>query len=234
MMQITYNDKKSFDDFKLVLNYFKPQPPTPNVIKIEVPFMNGSYDFSTIGSFGEITYQDRKISTSFQFVSKNKAEMLTRYSQILQWLMTPGKQKLIYSNDLGRYYMAKVDETPSWDSLVRTGTLKVDFVADPFKYKLSQEGEDIWDDFNFLTDKAQYTNEFTVAGTTAVTMYNGGMNVTPIINSTTNMTLIFEGKTYSLVPGDNTLYGLRLKNGENTLSVNGTGTIIIKFREQFL
>ncbi|APM39389.1 distal tail protein Dit [Clostridium kluyveri] len=234
VMQINYNGKKSFTDFGLVLNYFKPQPPTPNVIKIQVPFMSGSYDFSTVGSQGEITYADRKIETQFQFVGLKKTEMFIRYSQILEWLMGPGKQKLIQSNDPTWYYMAKVDDVPSWDNLERLGTLKIDFIADPFKYNIDNFGDDIWDDFCFLTDYTAYTNEFSISGTTTVKIYNNGRNVSPVINCSSTMTLTFGGKTYNLTTGDNILYSVRFVNGENDLIITGNGTIQVKFRAESL
>jgi predicted phage tail component-like protein len=241
VMQINFNGKKSFTDFGLVLNYFKPQPPAPNVIKITVPFMSGSYDFSTIVSQGEITYQDRKIETQFQFIGPKKSEMFIKYSQILEWLMSPGKQQLIQSNDPTWYYMAKVDDVPDWDNLERLGTLKVDFIADPFKYNVDKFGDDIWDDFCFLTDYTQYGNEFNIDGTgpgTTLIIYNNGRFITPIINvDVDGMTMWSNNnqKNYHLVKGDNIIYEIRLKNGENIFHLyNASGKVKVSFRSVML
>jgi predicted phage tail component-like protein len=232
--QIEFNGRKSYDDFGLILNYFKPQPPAPNIVKIEVPFMNGSYDFSTIGSFGEMTYQNRKLECSFQFKSVYREEAFVRFSEILKWLMEPNKQKLIYSNDFTFYYMAGVEDAPDFDDTFRFGTLKIDFIAYPFKYSIDEFGDDIWDDFCFLTDYTVYTNTFDINGDTPVVIYNNGRNITPVINCSTVMTVTFNNKTYSLVAGDNNVYGLRLKNGENDLAITGNGTIQVKFRPEKL
>jgi predicted phage tail component-like protein len=234
MVEITYNGKGSYTDYGLILNYFKPQPPAPNIIKIDIPFTNGNLDFSTIGSMGEVTYQKRKIEVEFHVPKLDREALSVIYSEVLEWLLSPGEQQLIYSNDFANYYLAKLEAAPSLDDFKELGTLKLEFMAQPFKYKIDMFGDDIWDDFCFLTDYTAYTNQFVINGTTTLQIGNAGMNVTLIITSTANMTLVFEDKTYNLVVGDNNLYGLRLKKGINNLVLNGTGTITIKFREQFL
>lgn len=234
MVEIIYNGKGSYTDFGLILNYFKPQPPAPNIIKIDIPFTNGNLDFSTIGSMGEVTYQKRKIEAEFHLPKLRKEELVILYGQIMEWLLGSGEQQLIYSYDPTHFYLAKLESAPSLDDFKELGTLKLEFMAQPFKYKIDEFGADIWDDFCFLTDYTAYTNQFIINGTTTLQIGNAGMNVTPIITSTANMTSIFENKTYNLIVGDNNLYGLRLKKGINNLIINGTGTITIKFREQFL
>jgi len=48
------------------------------------------------------------------------------------------------------------------------------------------------------------------------------------------MDITFGGVTYSLIPGDNIIYGVRLAPGENQLTITGTGHIKILFRKEIL
>jgi len=234
MVEIFYNGKGSYTDFGLILNYFKPQPPTPNIIKIDIPFTNGNLDFSTIGSMGEVTYQKRKIEVEFHVPKLNMEALSVLYSEVLEWLLSPGEQQLIYSNDLFHYYLSKLEAAPSLDDFKELGTLKLEFIAQPFKYNMLEFGFDSWDLFCFETDYTAYTNQFYINGETSLQIGNAGMDVTPVITSTAAMALTFKGITYNLVAGDNNIYGIRLKKGINYLTVNGTGTITITFTEQTL
>lgn len=238
MGEIIINNKKSYEDFGLYLKSFKVYPPEPNIVQIQIPFSNGAMDFSTIGSMGEVTYKKRKIEIEFQLPKLNQEQLSTRYSQILEWLYTGGnvngEQKLIYTNDSSNYYLAKIESAGDLDNFLRFGILKLEFMVQPLKYKIDEFGDDIWDDINFETDYMSPTNQFTISGTTALQIGNGGMNVSPVITSTAVMTLTFEEKSYNLVSGENFLYDLRLKNGINELTINGTGTITLSFREQRL
>lgn len=65
MNEIIFNGKSSYKDLGVIVTYFKAQPPEPKTIKQDVPFMNGSYDFSKL--YGEVFYNERIINCKVQF-----------------------------------------------------------------------------------------------------------------------------------------------------------------------
>lgn len=231
MNEIIFNDKGCYKDFGVVLDYFKPQPPTPKVIKEEVPYMNGSYDFSTVGTNGEVVFTDRKLLCGLQYKSRNKALMLLKYSELLDWLLS-GWHELIYTAESDMKYIAQVEQAPSFELFQsKGGILQFEFTAEPFKIGVNLVNDQIpWDTFNFETDSLAPTS-FSVSGSQTISVYNPGRAVVPKINVTANMTAKIGNYTTSLVFGDNTDYAFKLQPGDNSILVNGTGTISFIFRK---
>jgi predicted phage tail component-like protein len=234
MYGITFNSNHSLKDMGLYAESKTINAPSKKKITDSVPFMHGIYDFSTVGSNGEQMYDTRTVTVTLRIIAYNVEELHIIYSQALEWLMDSGKQKLQFDSMPEFYFMAEVQDAPDWEKFLRFGLLTVDFVCDPFKYSTSYMGDDIWDTFCFLTDYTQYTNEFTIDGETTVVMYNNGRMITPVINCSSSMTLIYGGKTYNLVAGDNKPWRLKLQNGKNELIFVGNGTVKILFRWESL
>lgn len=232
-----FNGKHSYKDFNVWLQEKKIQSPAKVKIKETIPFMNGTYDFSSVGSNGEPVYGERQIQVKLGLRTRNKKELYTIYQLILQWLEDTGRQELLFDNIPGFYFTAEVESAPSFEEAIALGNLTITFTAQPFKISTSYMGDDIWDTFNFLTDYTQYTNTFEIINPfTTVIMYNNGRSVTPVINCSSPMTLRVNGedKEYNLNAGDNKVWGLKLKNGKNELIFSGNGTVKILFRWEVL
>lgn len=229
---VTFNSKHN-KDLNVVMQSKLIQSPSKKKIKETVPFMNGSYDFSTIATNGEITYSEREITIVFGLPAETKEQLQVLYSNVLEWLVDVGKQKLIFDDIRDYYYMAEVEEATSFEQTMEFGKLEVKFVADPFKYSINYIGLDLWDIFNFEEDIVQ-DSSYDINGSRTINVYNPGRSVRPIINCTAPMTIIQNGKTYNLSVGDNKLYGFYLKSLMNNLTINGTGRINFIFRKESL
>lgn len=227
---VTFNGKHN-NDIGIVMQNKSIQSPPKKKIKETVPFMNGSYDFSTIGSNGEITYSEREITIVFGLPAETKERLQVLYSKTLEWLVDVGKQKLIFDVIKDYYFMAEVEETTSFEETMEFGKLEVKFLVDPFKFSIEYVGSDIWDTFNFEEDYAQDSG-YDIVGSKTITLYNPGRTVRPVINCNTPMTIIQNGKSYNLSVGDNKLYGFYLTTLNNTLTINGTGRINFIFRKE--
>ena len=220
-----FNNRHNHDE-GVVMHSKSIDPPSKKKIKEPIPFTNGSYDFSTVGSSGEITYNERQITIVLGLPSSTKEALQDLYTRTLEWLMDVGKSQLIFDDVIGYYYMAEVESASTFDQVMSFGKLTVTFVAEPFKTSTEYEGSDVWDIFNFEEDMVQDMS-YTVTGTSVVSIYNKGRVTTPKINCSAPMSVVVSGKTYSLATGDNTFYGMKLKNGVNEITVTGDG--IIKF-----
>lgn len=218
-------------EMNVVMHSKSIQPPPKKKIKESVPFMHGSYDFSTVGSNGEIVYSEREITIILGLPAESKELLQGLYSSTLEWLEDVGRQPLTFDGIQDYYYLAEVEEVSSFSELMSFGTLTVKFVAYPFKLSVDYVGGDIWDTFNFEEDYLQ-SNSFEVITNKTITLYNPGRSVSPIINSSAAMTITKDSKTYNLIPGDNKLYGFRLNTLGNSIVINGTGTIKFLFRKE--
>jgi predicted phage tail component-like protein len=192
--------------------------------------MNGSYDFSTVASNGEITYTERSIKIVLGLPATTKEQLYSIYSKTLEWLMGVGKSQLVFDDIFDYYFMAEVECASTFDEVLTFGNLEVEFIAEPFKQGACLVGDEAWDTFNFDEDVIQDV-EFDVVTTKTITLYNPGRPVTPLINSIPAMSIVKDWLTYDLKLGDNKPYNFKLQNGSNTLTINGTGHIIFTFRK---
>lgn len=230
---INFNGKKETEIEGVSLIGRTISTPSKKKIKEDIPFMNGFYDFSTVGSNGEIVYNPREINLIFAINAIDKEHLQLKYSQIMEWLLDTGQQQLIFDDIPDFYFLAEVEEASSLEEVYKFGKLEIKFVAEPFKYGVNLEGADFWDTFNFEIDVLQDT-EFDVVETKTVNIINVGRSVMPTINVDAAMTVAFNSKTYNLAAGDNKLYDFMLQNGDNSITINGTGHIKFIFRKQTL
>lgn len=229
----TYNSKHSYNDIGLIMDSKQISPPGKIKIKDTVPFMSGTYDFSTIGTNGEPVYGEREIKVILGLPTRSKEKLHVFYSQILEWLQDTGRQQLIFDDICDYYFMAEVESASSFEEMLKFGKLTVNFTCQPFKIGVNLEGSDIWDTFNFEVDVAQDT-EFDITGSKTVNIINVGRLVCPTINTNASMSITFHSNTYNLAIGDNKFYDLKLQPGDNNMTVNGTGHIKFIFRKQVL
>ena len=228
----TFNNKHN-KNFGTVMHSKSIQPPSKKKIKESVPFMDGSYDFSTVGSNGEINYNERVITIVLGLPADSKERLQIMYSKVLEWLMDSGQCRLIFDDDPMYYYVAEVEQTSTFEQVMEFGRLTVTFTAEPFKSSINYMVDDIWDIFNFEEDVVQEL-QFNVETTKAISIYNAGRITTPTINVDSELSIVSKGVTYTLLSGDNTFYDLKLYHGYNDMVINGNGNIKFLFRKQVM
>lgn len=231
MRQIKFNNKKSYDDYSLVIESISIQPPVPKTIKEDVPFMNGSYDFSRIN--GERYYEERPIEIVFAYKGRNKEHVQDIYSDILQWLYEAPKGNINIDNIVGYHFIGEVNSISSFETFIKTAKLSVLFVCSPFKESDTEYGDDIWDIFNFERDYMEQS-VYSVSGTTSIEIYNTGRKIVPEIITNSSITLNNNGVTAIFNSSKTKDYNFKIIPGKNTITATGTGTIEIKFRKEML
>jgi len=207
-------------------------PDTKDVVE-DLAGMDGEYDYSEVNPDNEIKYKSRSIDIEFALKEPNPKMLRVKANRIAAWLAC-GEKPLIFDDEVDKYYIAKVVNKLDLDNqIVSVKRFTVQFRCRPFKFGIYLEGSDIWDVFNFEEDISQVT-EFDVVGNSTVNIVNVGRKVSPTINVNANMSIIIGGITYNLTPGDNTFYGLKFINGNNPITINGTGHIKFIFRKELL
>lgn len=185
MMTITQGFKrgdKHTKDFELwLVNRSAPTPSEKSIVE-DVPFMQGVYDFSTI--LGERVYQNRPLSFEFEYLQQSYEKRKVDQTVLENWLMRDGYTPLYDDHAEGYFYMAKCTSVDIDDSSGGL-TIKIDFDAYPFKKAIREEGNDIWDVFNFTLDVSQPI-EYTVDSILPITLWNVGLvGVSPVITEPT-------------------------------------------------
>ena len=73
-------------------------------------------------------------------------------------------------------------------------------------------------------------NEVDVSGSATVNLLNRRKVVSPTFTCSAAMTVTFNGTTYSLPKGKTTVYDIRLQEGDNMITLKGTGTVKIEYK----
>lgn len=231
-MGFLFADNHSYGEFGVWLQSKSIQPPSKKKIKESVPFMDGSYDFSTVGSNGEATYTERTITVVLGLPTRKKNKLHVLYSQLLEWL-SADQNELIFDDIPDYYFMAEVESASTFEETRLFEKLTVTFTAEPFKIGVDYAAGNRWDTFNFEEDYLQ-DSSYDVVGSKTIILYNPGRPVTPVINCSVNMTVTVNGTVYNMLAGDNSPYGLKIQPGGNNIGVVGNGSIDILFRKQVL
>lgn len=230
---IKFDDRHSYDDFGLTVAERNIGNPKKIKIKERVPFSNEIYDFSGIYSGQE--YEERQLTYVFNVKDYEKIPLTMKKIQALNWLMKPNEKTQLFDDYIpGYYFLAEVEEAPDFDELRFHGRLTVQFTAYPFKIGELEEGNDIWDTFNFLLDYAQIT-QFEINGSKEITLYNPGVSaVKPVISATAPMEIRKDNKTYSVKAGETQSFDFMLPNLENKMIITGNGSISFHFRKELI
>ena len=230
---LTFNGRHSSEFGLVMFSRNRPILPEPKIVAEDLPGMDGEYDFSAANPDGEVKYKPRMQDIDFTLKERNPTRLRVKANQIAAWLSC-GEQILIFDDEPDKFYLAMVANKLDLDNqILSIKKFTVHFKCRPMKYGVNIEGSDIWDTFNFEEDVVQEV-EFDVAGSKVLKIINTGRTVRPTINVDAPMDITFGGVTYSLIPGDNIIYGVRLAPGENQLTITGTGHIKILFRKEIL
>lgn len=232
--QIYWDGEASFDDYGLTINEKEIGNPAKKKRRVAIPNGNGYYDYASI--LGE-QYGERQLKYTFNigdYAALRKDIMNVDKIKVLNWLV-PGEQRKLIDEAIPDYYfLAEVQEAPSFKEWKGTGTLEVTFTAYPFKISNKFEGDDDWDSFNFEFDTAQET-EFSVNGVRTVTIINDSViRIAPSVEVTGRLTATLNGKMVTLEAGVYERSPIFLNRGENKIELSGVGTISFKFRKELL
>lgn len=235
MRGFEFNGKHSYKDFGLKIVSKEVGNPEANLIFEEVPYMNGSYDFSML--YDEISYKERTLQYEFWVIKEDKQRMNILKIQLMNWLKVSEKKKLIDDAIPGFYFMAQVQNIEFTEEN-RIGYITITFTAYPFKIRTANEGQIPWDDFIFPLDVMQRC-KFDILGQQEIRIYNeGSRKITPRIEASIDFDLLKGGRSYLVQTGTTEDPRFKLDTGENILTVVGrdvaNGTIEFIFTREVL
>ena len=231
MIGIVKGGKHSYDDFGLTVRDATTETKKKNKTLVKIPFMNGSYDFSSL--YGGQTYEEETRTYEFNLITKDKYDLEIQKIRISDWLLD-GEQTEIYDDLLVGYHRLAECVDLSFEENHNYAKVIANFRTYPFKIRNEYEGDDVWDAFNFELDVAQDV-KFTVESFKREVLINNGSNVvTPVVVCSAPMTVALNNKTFKFPEGESKDYRFRLKKGDNPLKIKGNGTIEFKFRKEVL
>lgn len=209
---ILFGDVHSFNDLNLVLTKATIPPAKPKTTYIDIPGADGSLDLTE--AHGDVKYSDRDCTFNFSVLPSDDTDWEEKKTEISN-LLNGKACNITLDTDEDYYYQGRcsVDEHLQ-DGNLKQFTIKVK--VRPYKYR-------------------QEVTKVTVAltgATKTVILSNGRKPVAPSIECTNDNTLIaFGGISFNLSAGTHKLLDIMLAEGDNTLTVSGTGTVTFKYQE---
>lgn len=224
---ITIGDKNTWDDWHLI-PATRPlfNPPTVKENMVNIPEGDGVLDL-TASLAGRPTYNNRTGSWTF-YVQNGFKDWSTLYSEIMVYLH--GQTfKAILEDDPAYFYEGRFSVN-QWKSDKDYSQIVINYNVGPYKKEVNNTGSDwLWDPFNFETGIIRNYKNLSVLTTLTVVVEGDIMDSIPvIIASASGMQVTYEGNTYNLAKGANTIPQIVLHSGENTLVFTGQGTITIE------
>lgn len=238
-MASTIDERIEFGDFKspdFDLYLVERDAPTPKEKEIlqDVPFMQGSHDFSMM--LGERIFDNRTISYEFVAFKKQYPERKILENKIKDILMSTGYNPLYDTHDADGFWWVKcesvkVDDDAEFNKL----RVQIDFTGYPYFKMKNNYFDDVWDTFNFDYDVACFSKYY-IDSIDRIEFFNAGStSVSPVIySSSNNINIVIDGQQFVLNRGVNENYFLKLKRGLTVIDVYGKGEIVIYARMEIM
>ena len=210
MKGITFGIYHSYDDLNLILISKEIGSPTVKERKIDIEGADGALDLTDF--FGEPKYENVTHKFEFQTIIP-QAQFLSLFSSVKNALHGK-KMRIILDGDPLFYYLGRL-KVSSFTNEKNVGTISIECDCEPYKYKL-----------------AKTVVSVAVAGSaTTIKLNNGRKRAVPEITTTASMTIAFDGWSVSRSAGTFVIPELELVEGENFVTVTGTGKITFTWQE---
>lgn len=209
---VFFGDIHSFEDLNLYLAPFTPEPAAPKESYIDVPGRDGSLDTSE--AHGEMKFQDRNFSMLFTINPADEKTFDEKVTQVSNALN--GKRcRIVFDRDPDYYWDGRLSVN-KYAQNKRLGQITINARVHPYKWKL-----------------APTVRAFELIETErTVSVSNGRKSVVPTIECTDNDTKVtFGGVTHTLSAGTYKILDIRFVEGQNELTISGTGTITFTYQE---
>lgn len=180
-----------------------------------VPGMHGSYDYSDI--YGEPIYEDRTLSYTFDFISRNRAEMEEQRQKVMSWFYSIRNKKICDTKDLRHYWLGSISEA-QWQGDNLEAQLIVKFTVYPFAIALNQ------------TD-----NVYNISSSGEVIVTNTSSHrISPIIETSSNIIIKKGNSSITIQKGIFESEDFYLEPGDNKFTIQNSSTVHFKYYEEVL
>lgn len=208
MNGVKFGDKHTFDDWALVLTEKSLGLPEPKTSGVEIQGADGEIDTSEVLG-GEIKFSNRILT--FKFTMTDEYEDFNDKVSTIANYLHGRKMRIILDEDELCYYYGRCSIN-EWRTDRRIGQIVVNCNCEPYKY-----------DLNETIIRA------VIVGTTKVNVYGKRKTVCPLIKVVGNVTLKVGNDTVDLSDGTHEILDFYIREGNNTLTFNGSGTVEISY-----
>lgn len=210
MKGVMFDNFHTYLDFRLLLSTKTIGSPSAKTESINIPGADGVLDLTEY--FGQVNYKNRKLSFEFKTIDP-MTEFLNVFSAV-QNALHGKKMKIVLDDDPYFYYVGRVNVN-EWKSDGRVGTIVIECDCEPYKYKLN---------------KTIITNS--IENHAIITYNNLRKAVVPTIKTNAGVTIVF-GNITKVLPtaGEYVIPEITFREGENSITYDGTATVTVEYQE---
>lgn len=221
----TFGGKHTYNDFGLIpKSKITFAPPDVKTTYIDVPAANGVLDYTGLMT-GMIPYSNRQ--GTLEFIVLTAETYPTVYSQLLMHFHGQ-KMNIVLDDDPLFFYTGRLFVN-KWKSVEGASTIAIDYDLEPYKKSFTSTGNLDWL-WNDLFDNIIYYGSFNVKGSKQRNLINpSGATVFPDFTCANAITVNFNGATYSLPRGHSFNSGIELQPGNNVMTFNGYGSVLVDY-----
>lgn len=199
---------RPYADFGVLLVSYDAPEPKPKTYRVSLEGMNGDIDMSDWA--GAVYFNSRTVSMTLRDLGRSGWRAVVNF-------LLGRRVKITFSDDPEWYFVGRCEDIQS-STRKRVANTTLTFTCDP--YRLAQ-------------------SETTVAATATSTaktktLYTSRRRVVPEITVTGTVTLVYDGNTYSLTAGTHKLPTFIIDDTPREVSITGSGTVSIKWRDGVL
>lgn len=202
----------SYRDLKLLMTEKEIGAPEVKQYTLDIEGADGQLDYTDY--FGEPKYQNVQHQFTFESIQPRN-DFLTQFSTVKNAIHGK-KGRIILDDDPSFFYVGRCFVSKFTNEKC-IGHITVECDCEPYKYKMEKT----------VVSKA-------IAGTETVTLTNGRKRAVPTITTTAVMTISFGGGSWTTNAGTFTIPELELVEGDNFVTVTGTGEITFTWQEGML
>ena len=213
---VRFGNYHTAGDWGLILNQKSIDPPTPKIVSVSIDGRDGELDLSEALT-GEITFENRRALFVFLIT---EGTYLDRESMIANIYRAVHGRKLniIIDDDFTRYLVGRCSITEVTNNNAY-GMITIEANCEPYRYS-------VYDTVR--------TIDVTATPTDILLSNKGVKSVTPTLKVTGTVNITFGTSTISLSAGEYKISDLVLTSGETLIKVQGSGTLVVTYREGIL
>lgn len=220
--------EKHTSDWGLGMTDYKIDIPQPKVIKIDVPYRNGSLDITDYFLGSNQVFEDRNIELTFLHIGdyQNFENTVSTISNYLHGKL----MRIILDTDKSFYYFGRLEISREKVDKV-TSQITLSGQIDPYKYERYSSSEPWqWDTFNFQNGIIRNYKDITVKGNLSLIIPGRKKAIVPVFICSSEIDVIYNGKAYTLPQGKSSVTDIIIDEGEHLLTFIGNGTVTVEYR----
>jgi len=202
-MYLVFNNVNS-ETLGIILTSKKIAMPSVKTSYVEIDGRDGAIDFTDY--FGNVRYNDRTITCKFASLDPT----IDKWQEVAN-VWQGKKGNISFSDDLNYHFVGRIS-LDYWTRNGATGEFTATIKCEPYRYK------------NTKTTITKQNNQ-------TITLVNDAMPTIPKVRCTGTTTLTFGDYSVSLSAGEWVVPFLELKQGDNEITLSGTGNVVFEYQE---